>query len=175
MNQDFRPHPVLVNYEASRDGVVRHCILKKPVGQVNNRGYLRFTVGKKKYLCHRIAYECFYGLIKDESVIDHINNNKADNSLSNLQAISQSQNIKKGRIGTFKSVGKRPVKSFDTSTNEDKIFQSMNEASRYFDICGPSVQRVAEGIQKSALSKKTAHRIQFSYIKGNKSYNDKVA
>ena len=95
MDQEFRTHPVLVNYEASLDGVVRHRILKKPVEWVNNRGYLRFTIGKKTYFIHNIAYECFYGLIKDESVIDHINNNKTDNYLSNLQAISQSQNIKR--------------------------------------------------------------------------------
>ena len=52
MSQDFRPHPVLVNYEASPDGVVRHRRLKKPVGVVDNHGYLRFTAGKKKYYCH---------------------------------------------------------------------------------------------------------------------------
>ena len=57
MEQDFRPHPVLVNYEASRDGVVRNCRRKKPVGVVSNAGYLRFTAGKKKYN-HRFAYEC---------------------------------------------------------------------------------------------------------------------
>ena len=65
MSQDFRPHPVLVNYEASSDGVVRNCRLNKLVGSVNNSGYLRFSAGKKKYLCHRIIYEAFYGLIKD--------------------------------------------------------------------------------------------------------------
>ena len=58
----------------------------------------------------------------------------------------------------------KSVKSFDTSSNEQKIFQSMNEASKYFDICMPSVRFVAEGIYKSAVSKKTGHRIQFSYI-----------
>ena len=50
MSQDFRPHPVLVNYEESRDGVVRDRILKKPVGYVNNMGYLIFSVSSKTYL-----------------------------------------------------------------------------------------------------------------------------
>ena len=45
MSQDFRPHPILVNYEASSDGVVRNRRLKKPVGIVNNTRYLRFAVG----------------------------------------------------------------------------------------------------------------------------------
>ena len=52
MNQEFRPHPILSNYEASRDGIVRHRIIKKPVGYVNNAGYLMFSAGRKRYLIH---------------------------------------------------------------------------------------------------------------------------
>ena len=163
MDKDFRPHPVLVDYEVSRAGVMRHRILKKPVGIVGNAGYLRFTAEKKRYHNHIIIYEAFNGIIKDGFVIDHINNNKTDNSLSNLQAVTLSQNTKMGGTGKHAKQAKS-VKSFDTSTNEDKIFQSMNEASRYFDICVPSVRRVAEGIQKSAVSKKNGHKIRFSYI-----------
>ena len=71
MSQDFRPHPVLVNYEASSDGVVRNRRLKKSVGCVNNMGYLTFTAGKKKYYNHIIIFECHNGSIKDGLVIDH--------------------------------------------------------------------------------------------------------
>ena len=48
MVQGFRPHPVLVNYEKSRDGVVKNCRRKKPIGVASNAGYLRFTAGKKE-------------------------------------------------------------------------------------------------------------------------------
>ena len=99
MDQDFRSHPVLVNYEASRDSVIRNRRLKKPVGWVDNQGYLRFGAGKKNYYIHRIIFEAFNGLIKDGFVIDHINGIKTDNSLSNLQAVTQSQNTKIGKTG----------------------------------------------------------------------------
>ena len=163
MNQEFRPHPVLVNYEASCDGIVRHRILKKPVGWINNTGYLRFTAGKKKYLNHIIIFECFNGLIKDGLVIDHKNNNKNDNSLSNLRAVTQSQNAKFGGTGKY-GKQKRAVQSFDTETNEQKTFKSMNAAAKYFDICMSSVRRVAEGVQVTAFSKRFKHRIEFKYI-----------
>ena len=52
MDQDFRPHPVIVNYETSRDGVIGNCKLKKPVGVVSNTGYFIFGAGKKKYHNH---------------------------------------------------------------------------------------------------------------------------
>lgn len=170
MSQEFQPHPVLVNYEANHDGVVRNRRLKKPIGFLNNQGYLHFNTGGKNHLCHRIAYECFHGLIKDGFVIDHIDSNCQNNKLINLQAISQSQNTKKGKTGEYAKFAKR-VKSFDTETNEEKIFQSMNEAGRYLDICIASVRKVAEGIYQTALSKKNGHKIKFSYIKGDNSYS----
>ena len=94
MCEDFIPHPVL-NYDASRDGVIRNRRLKKPVGRVNNMGYLIFDAGKKTYLCHIIIFECHNGLIEDGFVIDQINGEKTDNCLENLQAISQSENTNK--------------------------------------------------------------------------------
>ena len=122
MNQDFRPHPVLLNYEASSDGIVRNCRLKKPIGWVSNMGYLRFTAEKKTYHNHRIVFECHNGSIEDGLVIDHIDSNPKNNSLSNLQAISQSENLKKGRAGKCSKHPKR-VKPFDLVTNEEKVFQ----------------------------------------------------
>ena len=171
MNQEFKPHPVLSNYEASRDGIVRHRRLKKPVGCINNAGYLIFPFGKKIYLSHRIIYEAFNGLIEDGLVIDHKTGVKTDNSLQNLQAVTQSENLKKGRTGTCKSVVKRPVVSFDTITHEKEIFQSIDAAAIYFDICPPSVQKVAEGIYRTATSRLNGHKIQFQYITPSGDYS----
>jgi len=174
MSKEFRPHPVLSNYEASRDGIVRNRRLKKPFGYVNNAGYLMFTVGKKGYLIHRVAFECLNGLIEDGLVIDHRNGVKTDNSLTNLQAVTQSENLKRGRTGMCKLVGKRAVQSFDTETNEQKTFHSINAAAKYFDICMPSVRRVAEHVTKTATSRLNGHKIQFQYItpSGDYSYVD---
>ena len=101
MSQDFRPHPVLVNYEASIDGVIRNRKLKKPVGWLNNSVYLRFGAGKNNYYCNRIIFECHNGLIKYSLVIDHKNGVRTNNCQSNLQAISQSQNSQKGLTGKY--------------------------------------------------------------------------
>ena len=160
MEQEFRP--VLDNYEASRDGIIRNRRLKKPVGYINNQGYLCFGAGEKKYLCHRKIYEAFNGPIEDDLVIDHIDSNTLNNRLSNLRAITQSENLKCGRTGRC-SKRPRPVVSFDITTNEKKVFQSINAAGKHFDIHPSSVQKVAEGIYKTALSKKSGNRIKFSY------------
>ena len=113
--------PVLDNYEASRDGVVRNRERKKPVGTVTNIGYLQFGAGGKMYYNHRIIYQAFYGPIEDDLVIDHIDGNPLHNNLSNLQAISQSENTRRGRTGE-NSKQPIPVISFDTVTHEKRVF-----------------------------------------------------
>ena len=160
MEQEFRP--IFDNYEASRDGIIRHRVRKNPVGTVNNQGYLRFTIGKKNYYNHRIIYQAFYGPIEDDLVIDHIDGNTLHNNLENLQAISQSENTKRGRTGE-NSKQPIPVISFDTVTHEKRVFHSMNAAGKYFDIQRFSIRCVAEGIYQTAISKKSGNRIKFSY------------
>ena len=160
MEQEFRP--ILDNYEASRCGIVRHRMRKNPVGTVNNQGYMQFYAGGKMYLCHRKIYEAFHGPIKDDLVIDHIDGNPLHNNLENLQAISQSENTKRGRTGE-NSKQPIPVISFDTVTHEKRVFHSMNAAGKHFDIHRFSIRCVAEGIYQTAISKKSGNRIKFSY------------
>jgi len=47
---------------------------------------------RKSYLVHRLVYLTFVGIINDNMVIDHINQNKFDNTLNNLRQITQAQN-----------------------------------------------------------------------------------
>jgi hypothetical protein len=105
--KEFSRHPIYTNYEASRDGVIRHCRLKKPVGSLNNAGYFIFSIGRKRYLCHKFVFECFQGIAKDGFVIDHINSVATDNSLHNLHLTTQSQNCKFGNTGRCKIFWKR--------------------------------------------------------------------
>ena len=46
---------------------------------------------------HRIVYAWFHGEAPEGLVIDHINNNKTDNRIENLQAITPGENIWKDR------------------------------------------------------------------------------
>lgn len=69
-------------------GVLRTC------GYKNNSGYI-MCKGK---LLHRIMWETFNGEIPDGYEIDHIDANKENNALSNLQLILHKDNIKKTYI-----------------------------------------------------------------------------
>lgn len=58
---------------------------------------LRYGINKK-ILVHRGVWESFNGNIPKGMDVDHINNNPADNSLSNLQILSHKDNLKKRPI-----------------------------------------------------------------------------
>ena len=87
----YKVHPIYNLYAGSKDGKFIHIIKRVPnIGRKNNCGYLGLNVRKhgqsgfKSYQTHRFIWECFNGLIPDGKEIDHINNIKSDNRLSNL-------------------------------------------------------------------------------------------
>ena len=96
------------NYQVSKSGLVRNKKTKSIIKPfVNNNGYLRVNlykggIGYKK-LVHVIVAEAFIDNPLNFNEIDHINNNRKDNKVSNLKYITHSDNIKKvWREGAFK-------------------------------------------------------------------------
>ena len=63
--------------------------------RINKKGYIEATIGKKKYSLHSLLYEAFIGS-RNGFTIDHIDKNKLNNQLSNLQLLSNEENISKG-------------------------------------------------------------------------------
>lgn len=60
-------------------------------GGTMTHGYARIKVGQRSIYAHRLAWMYAYGSLP-ECEIDHVNGNKADNSLANLRLASRSEN-----------------------------------------------------------------------------------
>ena len=98
----YNVHPIYDLYAGSEVGNIIH-IIKKVTNKGNNQhnSYLNICVrkhgqsGVKGFQVHRFIWECFNGLIPEGKVIDHINNDKEDNRLCNLQLLTSQQNNKK--------------------------------------------------------------------------------
>lgn len=92
---------IVKNYEKyaiHKSGVVINLTSLRPLKTIIDRkGYVRVTLGKESIALHKLLVENFFELPKNLNfTIDHIDNNKNNNSLENLDIISNEDNISKG-------------------------------------------------------------------------------
>ena len=101
----YSVHPIYDLYASDENGNIIHIIKKIPTkGNKTHIGYMNCSVRKyggrrKAYQVHRFVWECFNSLIPEGKVIDHINDDKEDNRLSNLQLMTPKENCKKAAKG----------------------------------------------------------------------------
>ena len=175
----YKVHPIYDLHASDVDGNIIHIIKKVLMkGNKNYNGYIKCNVKKygdkqKSYYIHRFIWKCFNGFIPDGKEIDHINNNKEDNRLCNLQLLTHRQNCKKSakdRDYSFVAQNhknRKCIKATNKSTNEVTYFKSMYAVNQHLGINVGIVKMVCEGLNncKSGVSKKDGHSYTFQYIK----------
>ena len=99
----YKIHPIFNLNAGSEDGSIIHIINRVPCFGSKNKtnGYLYHNVrrhkqnGVKNYRVNRFIYECFNGVIPNGMQVDHKDDNRENNKLSNLQLLTPKQNCKK--------------------------------------------------------------------------------
>ena len=96
----WKCHPVYTSYEACQSGRVRNRQTGKILlGGRNSSGYkvVKPVWGKRRVErgLHRIVYECFKGIPPAGHHIDHVNGDKDDCCLANLESLSHQQHMAK--------------------------------------------------------------------------------
>ena len=96
----FHYHPIYTNFGANKYGQIYNKKTKRcSIGNLLSSGYMKITLQqiglpKKTTLVHRIVYECFHGDIPSGLQINHINSNKQNNCINNLELMTRSENVK---------------------------------------------------------------------------------
>lgn len=89
------------------------------IGTIRN-GYLVITVCRKPYYVHRLIYSGFNNIPLDKiEVIDHIDNNRQNNKLENLNITTNKKNIQKAL--------NKIVELYDDENNYIKTYNSLTE------------------------------------------------
>ena len=171
-------HPIYKKYAANDEGEIIHVKLGKPrKGNLINSGYFKISINLEKnktktYLSHRFVFECFYDLIEKNKQINHINFNKKDNRIKNLEVVSASENCKKSSVNkdyTFlKDIRKKPkrVKAINLFTKTETKFNSLYSVGKMLGIEPARVREICEGQKycKTAKSKINGQKYTFRYL-----------
>ena len=178
---EIKTHPIYDLYEANNLGEIR----KKKIGLTDDQGwrkgnrnitgYLIVSVrGKDEdpHTCtsHRFVYECFNGIITNKELqTDHIDDDKTNNNINNLQLLTRSGNNKKSMINRKEILEqiqknahaqKRQIKGYNLETKETHFFKSKNQASKFYGCSPALVYLICEGKNKAQTFEK---RITFKY------------
>ena len=96
----FYYHPIYTNFGANKDGQIFNKKTKRcSIGNLLSSGYRLITLQqiglpKKHFYVHRLVYEIFNDPIPDGMQINHIDSNKQNNCINNLELMTRSENAK---------------------------------------------------------------------------------
>ena len=117
----------LENFEISKSGIIRNCSNLKIKSQyIGSTGYYMISVSKnnksKPYRVHRLLAETFIPKKDGCLFVNHIDGNKLNNSLENLEWCTQSENIKHA-ITTGLKISSKGEKNGASKLKESDIFE----------------------------------------------------
>jgi len=110
--------------------------------KVNDNGYIRVYIYNKTFALHRLIALAFVKNTENKEQVNHIDGNKLNNSVENLEWVSNQENqIHKFKIGLGNNFT-RKITQFDLEMNKIKDFNSIAEASKELNIGKSSIGRV---------------------------------
>ena len=144
------------NYEVSNLGKVRNIksgrILKS---HLNHNGYLKHSLYKhdkqKELFLHRIIAIAFIDNPEKKPQVNHIDENKLNNDLSNLEWCTERENLIHGtRTKRVAEKLSQKVIKLDLNDNILNVFKSMGQAERETGVPRSGISACCNGKRKSA-------------------------
>lgn len=140
-------------YQVSNLGRVRSLAKRDRLGRShpekikstvdNGGGYLCVNLKRDgrqgMFTVHRLVAQAFLPIIEGKNEVNHLDGNKKNNLVDNLQRCNRSENMKHAAIkGLCKNFGQRPVVCVELN----KRFNSIAEAEKWLGLKGNRISAV---------------------------------
>lgn len=115
----------------------------------HHTGYIYLRVNIDKYALHRLVALTFIPNLENKPFVNHIDGNKLNNSVSNLEwATCRENNLHNHTAGLIKCFTRKVIQ-YDLEMNEINRFNSIKETSNMVNISLACIKDVLKGKQKS--------------------------
>jgi len=141
-----------LNYH--RTGTEKIMTLEK-----TKNGYLRVKINNKHILIHRLIWEAFIGPIPEGMQINHINEDKTDNRLENLELVTPEENLNFGSRSRKAVLAKsKPICQYTISGVFIKEWESAQTIQNEKGYWHSSIGAVCRGERETAYGYKWAFK-----------------
>ena len=145
-------------YEVSDKGQVRNSKGQLKTLKKDKDGYYKVCLSKnskkRPYFVHRLVAEAFIHNKDNKPVVNHIDGNKTNNRVANLEWVTRSENDKHAfRLGLRKPTcggTSKKVKQYDLNGNFIREYNSLSHASRETGFTVQNISYCANGKQAQA-------------------------
>ena len=129
-------------YMVSNLGRVKNAKTNKLLkGKITDSGYREYclTLNNKKqcFRGHKLTWEAWNG--SEQNIINHINGNKLDNRITNLENVTNQENTLKAIYET-KTFKFKKTACYDKEGNLIQIFMNNTDAARHMGVSPQSIQ-----------------------------------
>lgn len=110
----------------------------RPAGTIHKtsdgKRYIAVSVGRERYLAHRVVWTILHGPIPDGMQIDHINGDGLDNRAANLRLVTESGNQRNTRRSRKNTTGYVGVRRADTKGPSYQAYSSAGGKFRHLGV-----------------------------------------
>jgi len=120
-------------------------------GTLSNAGYRVVTIGVKNHFVHRLVLSSFAASLPASWVVNHIDGDKQNNCLENLEPTTPSQNMEHSYRTNLRKPSKRqkPVRGRSLCSDAWVRFETVTAAAKHVGCSEGSIYDVCSGRYKS--------------------------